>query len=339
MVGDHAAPRPLPLFLALVRNVAERDPELARAALDGLHAYMDAPRPNPRISRPKLAEVHGAALRDHGGVGRPLILIPSLINPPNILDLDDATSLAQSLAETRHVLLVDWGKAADRAALNVAQHVEQILLPMITGLDTPPLLVGYCLGGTMAMAAAQLVPVAGVATLAAPWHFSAYDRKARDALAAIWRDSRGAAGQLGAMPMEVLQAAFWALDPERTVGKFAAFGRLDPNSDEACRFVAMEDWANQGEPLPLPAAEELLDHMFGADAPGNGKWKVGGKIMSDSLPCPALHCLARGDHIVPAATAPRGRKAQIGSGHVGMIVGRARQDLHRDLHAFFAELT
>lgn len=338
MVGDHAAPRPLPLFLALVRNVAERDPQLARSALVGLHAYMAASRPNLRISYPKLAEAHGASLRDLGGGGRPLILIPSLINPPHILDLDDETSLAKALAKTHRILLVDWGKAADRASLDVAQHIEQILLPLIADLDAPPALVGYCLGGTMAIAAAQLTPVAGIATLAAPWHFSAYEGKARDALAAIWRDSRGASGQLGALPMEVLQAAFWALDPERTVAKFASFGALDPDSDEACRFVAMEDWANQGEPLPLPSAEELFERMFAADAPGRGNWRVGGRPMSDELPCPALHCIARGDHIVPTATAPDGQKTEIDSGHVGMIVGRARYDLHRELREFFAAL-
>ena len=57
---------------------------------------------------------------------------------------------------------------------------------------------------------------------------------------------------LGALPMEVLQAAFWSLDPERTVRKFAEFGRLDPASAEARRFVELEEWANEGEPLPLP---------------------------------------------------------------------------------------
>jgi polyhydroxyalkanoate synthesis regulator protein len=40
---QHArAPRPLPLFLELVREVSERDPELARAALAGLRAYEEA---------------------------------------------------------------------------------------------------------------------------------------------------------------------------------------------------------------------------------------------------------------------------------------------------------
>src|SRR5688500_19027914 len=84
-----AAPRPLPLFLELVRLRAEDDPELARAALDGLAIYASAKRSEPRAPRPVAAQIGGAALRDHGGSGAPVVLVPSLINPPTILDLDD----------------------------------------------------------------------------------------------------------------------------------------------------------------------------------------------------------------------------------------------------------
>ena len=82
------APRPLPLFLELVRMTAERDPGLARAALAGLAAYEQAERPPPIPPRAEVARIGPARLRDHGGAGPVAILIPSLINPPHILDLD-----------------------------------------------------------------------------------------------------------------------------------------------------------------------------------------------------------------------------------------------------------
>src|SRR5881628_1526957 len=80
------APRPLPLFLELLRKVSERDPELAREALGGLRAYEQAVRRERPPPKPEVARAAGAALRDHGGSGPPAILIPSLINPPHILD-------------------------------------------------------------------------------------------------------------------------------------------------------------------------------------------------------------------------------------------------------------
>src|SRR5687768_3716031 len=264
------APRPLPLFLELVRRMAERDPELGRAALDGLSAYERAQRPPPIPPRPEVARIGPARLRDHGGGGPPAILVPSLINPPHILDLDPEVSLAAAIAGMgRHALLLDWGEALERSELSVSGHVEQLLLPLLGELGEPAALVGYCLGGTMAIAAANLAPVERVATLAAPWNFAAYPAAGRDSLLSMWRHSRAAAHSLGALPMEVLQAAFWSLDPERTVSKFAQFASLDAAGAEARRFVQLEDWTNQGEPLPCAAAAELIEDFFAADLPGS----------------------------------------------------------------------
>ena len=101
--------------------------------------------------------------------------MPSLINPPRILDLDEQASLAGAIARMgRRALLLDWGKAEERARAVVAGHIEQLLLPLLRSIGEPAALVGYCLGGTMAIAAAELVPVERVATLAAPWNFARY---------------------------------------------------------------------------------------------------------------------------------------------------------------------
>src|SRR3954467_5831375 len=76
------APRPLPLFLELVREVSVRDPKLAADALAGLRASAAAPRRGPPPPQPEIARVRGAVLRDYGGDGPPAVMVPSLINPP-----------------------------------------------------------------------------------------------------------------------------------------------------------------------------------------------------------------------------------------------------------------
>jgi polyhydroxyalkanoate synthase len=331
------APRPLPLFLELVRQVSERDPALAREALSGLRAYEAAertPRPAPM---PEIARARGACLRDHGGQGQPAVLIPSLINPPRILDLDAQTSLAGVVARmSRRSLLLDWGQADERSDLSVAGHVEELLLPLLRSIGEPIALVGYCLGGTMAIATANLIECGRVVTLAAPWNFSHYPAASRSALQDMWSHSQTASRELGALPMEVLQASFWSLDPERTVKKFAEFGGLDPGSAEARRFVQLEDWANEGEPLPYPAARELIENLFDRDLSGCGEWRVGGRTVTDRLQVPFLNLTAERDRIAPAATAPAGETVGIASGHVGMIIGSARERLHDALKAFLA---
>ena len=310
--------------------MSERDPELARAALAGLRAYEQAPRHERPPRKPEIARVGGATLRDHGGDGPPLVLVPSLINPPRILDLDAQVSLTGAIARMgRRTFLLDWGKADERAGLSVAGHIEELLLPLLRSVGDPVALVGYCLGGTMAIAAASLVAVERLVTIAAPWHFARYPQASKQALAEMWAHAEPAAKQLGALPMEVLQAAFWSLDPQRTVRKFAEFGRLDPSSADARRFVGLEEWANEGEPLPYAAAKELIEELFGNDLPGSGEW-----LGKDDVPVPALHLTAEHDRIAPAATAPAGERTAILSGHVGMIVGSARAQLHAALATF-----
>jgi polyhydroxyalkanoate synthase len=325
------------LFLELVRIVSESEPELAAKALDGLAKYEDAPRLDPGEAKPAVASVASATVRDHGGSGPPVLRVPSLINPPSILDLDREVSLTDAIANMgRRVLLVDWGEASGRADFSVGDCVEAMLAPMLRELGEPVALVGYCLGGTMAIAAANLAPVERVATLAAPWNFAGYPQTARDSLSKLWAGSESAARRLGQLPMEVLQAAFWSLDPRRTVAKFAAFAELDPRSDRARRFVTLEDWANEGEPLPFPAARELMEGLFGGDCPGRGEWRAGGLTVSDALGCPVLNITASNDRITPASTAPAGNSVQVESGHVGMVVGSARSKLHEALAKFLS---
>lgn len=314
--------------------MSERDPELARAALAGLRSYEQAPRRERPPPKPEIVRIGAAALRDHGGSGPPALLVPSLINPPRILDLDAKVSLTAAIARMgRRSLLLDWGEAEGRR-LSVAGHIEELLLPLLRSIGEPVALIGYCLGGTMAIAAANLIPCERIVTLAAPWNFSRYPESARTALQDMWRHSEAASRELGALPMEVLQASFWSLDPGRTVRKFAEFGSLDPAGPDARRFVELEEWANEGEPLPYPAAKELIEDLFGRDVAGTGAWAVGGKTVTDKLTCPALHITAERDLIAPPATVASGEAVPIPTGHVGMIVGSARERLHEALATF-----
>ena len=314
-------PRPLPLFLDLLRKAVARDPDLGRQALEGLRRYQSALPPPPRRERPVVHHLHGTSLRDCGGKGPMVVLVPSLINPPTILDLDRDCSLADALAARNRVLLLDWGSAAARKNLSLDGHVDERLMPLIEGAG-PAVLVGYCLGGTLALAAAaRSGAVQAVATLASPYHFGAYEAAARAHFSRLWRTSEATAAQLGFLPMEVLQAAFWQIDPGRIVAKFARFASAQRGSSEARRFVTLEDWANGGEPLPLPAARQLVEALFEQD-----------RALAPLPLCPMLHVTAATDRIVPAATAASGEQVCLPSGHVGMIVGRgAPASLHAPL--------
>jgi polyhydroxyalkanoate synthase len=263
------------------------------------------------------------------------VFVPSLINPPSILDLEGKSLLRWLAQQGVRPMLVDWGwDVAARSGLSVGGHVTEILLPLLDALGEEATLVGYCLGGTMAIAAAALRPVRSVAAIAAPWHFAGFPDEARARLIGLWASAGATAERLGMLPMEALQSAFWALDPARTIRKFEAFAAMPPENEEARRFVILEDWANDGPPLPVAAARELFETLFRDDAPGRGRWHVGGRpIDPAALACPVLDIVSTSDRIVPAASSTGvGERLALASGHVGMIIGsRAEETLWEPL--------
>lgn len=310
------------------------------AALVGLRAYQQAPRPARLPEPPVVAEAGRARLLDYGGEGPAAVFVPSLINPPTILDLAEDNSMLRWLAGRGvRPLLVDWGNplasgTAHADDLDVAGHVEHLLLPLREALGAPHHLVGYCLGGTMAAAAAAAAPPLSLTLIAAPWRFAGFPDAARSALDLMWRSAEPTARRLSALPMEVLQTAFWRLDPARTVAKFERFGALPAGDPRARAFVILEDWANDGPPLAFGAARELVEDMFGGDVTGGGRWRVAGASVDPAaLPCPVLDIVSTTDRIVPEASAARaGEVRTLGLGHVGMVVGgRAKQSLWEPL--------
>lgn len=319
----------MPLFLSILWRETENDPVLRRFALAGLRKYQEAPRHiRPLQSGDYVA--HGRAKLLHKGTANtrsdraPVILIPSLVNPPHILDLSPGKSLAAFLCMRGHdPWLVDWGiPSAQDAAQNLGDHVTDLLQPLLQQLDRPPVLVGYCLGGTLAIAAAQHCGAKAVATIAAPWDFSGYPETDSKEIADLWSGAKSMCEKLGYVPMEVLQSGFWALDPARTIRKFAAFAKMDIGSAAADAFIAVEDWANEGAPLTWGTGKDLFEKFYAANVTGAGSWHVAGKPLAlAEIDIPSLSISSSNDKIVPAAASPVFEKNMaLELGHVGMIV-------------------
>lgn len=279
-------------------------------------------------------------------IGPPIVLVPSLINAPDVMDLSHERSLLRFLLRSgANAMLVDWGSPdPEDRDLDLAGHVERLLLPLLDTLDSPPILVGYCLGGTLALAAGAALEAAGtparaVATIAAPWRFSGYDEAFRAEAQRIWEGAEPVCEALGQVPMEVLQTGFWSLDPMRTVSKFAAFADMEEASGAYHAFITLEDWANTGAPLTLATGRDLVERCYGTDEPGAGRWSVAGTIAApQTLSCPTLAIASTTDRIVPsAATPPLRERIDLALGHVGMMVGgRAESALFRPLADWIA---
>ncbi len=317
-------------------------PEEAAKALIGLQKIQSISAARAAKLPDAVAQIGRATLHDYGGSGDAVVFVPSLINPANILDLTPQRALLPWLAtQGFHPYLVNWGDVApEDHDLSISDHIRSILVPLLQTLTPPAHLVGYCLGGTMALAAAQLTEVQSLTLIAAPWRYAAYPADSRAAMADIWAAAKSTANDMGVLPMEVLQTMFWQLDPQGTIGKYARFAGLLPHTPEHDLFLAMEQWANGGAPLPFAAARELFEDFIANDKPGQGEWQIASQsIKPQNIRCRTLEIVSLTDRIAPAATATQHfERLEIARGHVGMITGsQAKQRLWVPLREWLSQ--
>ena len=323
-------PHPLPVFLAALQSASAGDPARLGTALAGLARYQQAVRPPAAPKRPEFARVGRVTLRGTAGP-RPVVLVPSLINPPDVLDLPGRSLMAHLEGAGFTPLIIDWGDTPE--PLGLMELVTQRLVPLVSQLGQPAAIAGYCLGGTLALALAAQMPVTRLALIAAPWNFAGYGDDQRQSLAAWWASARPLAQAMGQLPIDLLQPAFWSLDPAGLLAKYARLA--DASAAELSDFVRLEDWATGGAPISLAAAHDL------AALYANGGWpETESGVDAGAITAPILDVIASADRIVPPAAALSslgiGKPLRLDAGHVGMVVGRrAPQLLWQSLADFF----
>jgi polyhydroxyalkanoate synthase len=332
---------------ALRREIGRRLQRLA----DGVLAYRQSPVHRTLENPPAVWSEGNTRLLDYGAThraararrARAVLVVPSLINRWEVLDLTVEKSLLRAMAALGlRPYLVDWGTPnAEERRFDTTAYVarlERALGFVGKRARRAPAVLGYCMGGTLAVALAARKPrrVAGLALLAAPWDFHA-DRSGQAFLLTAGPLLAQLADQAGELPVDILQTLFWSLDPWLAVKKFGRFLGMDQHSDSARDFVLLEDWLNDGAPLAGPVARECLVGWYGDNLPGSNKWVVGGKrIVPSKISKPALVMIPSGDRIVPPLSAAalvdpkRGLKnatrLDLPLGHIGMVVsGRARE--------------
>lgn len=299
------------------------------------------------------------ATKNGGGSKQPdktthtIFAVPSLVNRAYILDLNEDSSLLRYLARRgHHPLLVDWqAPGAEEARFDISDYVTKRLELALeaAAADGPVVVLGYCMGGLLALALAARRPelVKGLVLLATPWDFHSADLAHSRAAPTVFETQLPVYERLGQMPVDALQAMFAALDPMLAVRKFLRFGRLDQASPQARGFVALEDWVNDGVPLTAPVARECLLDWYRDNQPVQGKWEIGGApVVPEEYAGPALLFVPSNDRIVPPGSAtaladalPGAELVRPPAGHIGMVTGsRARKSVWKPLRKWLKGL-
>jgi poly(3-hydroxyalkanoate) synthetase len=311
------------------------------ALIEGIAAYRRHPWRRDLPDPPARWTEGGSRLLDYGGTGTPVLFVPSLVNRAYVLDLAPGHSMLRWLAgQGVRPLLLDWGwpdQEERRFSLTdyIAGRLERALAASCTAAGESVVLAGYCMGGTLAVAAAQRRPelIRGLALLAAPWDFHAPDRERALSAARCLPLLEPALAFSHTLPIDGLQTLFALLDPFGVADKYRSFGRLDPDTDRARLFVALEDWLNDGVPLAAPVAREVLAGWYGANSPAQGTWRVAGlPVDPAAVRMPCFVAAPGRDRIVPpesarplAAAIPGAMLHEPQAGHIGMAAGSSAE--------------
>jgi len=360
------SPRLLKRAESLQKSLQKVDPDLFATAVedqsrqrlaafaDGVHGYRSMPAQPRPVPPPAVWRSGNIRMLDYGTVckkpadGPPLLFIPSLINRAYILDLTKQRSLMRFLASKGfRPLLIDWGDTGpERQNDTLDDYIAGRLVDALNAAHAltgkAVTVAGYCMGGLLALALAQVCPepVRALVLLATPWDFAAMESGKTRMLQAMAPGLEQMLDVTGVMPVDVLQAMFASLDPQLGPRKFQAFATLHPQSDQARDFVALEDWVNDGVPLAGPVARECLRGWYIENSTGRGEWRISGQpIEPENIAVPTLVVAPKRDHIVPPATViPLGEKIagattlHVDAGHIGMVVGSgARKKLYGPL--------
>ena len=311
------------------------------ALLAGIAAYRRHPFHRTLEDPPALWGEGASRLLDYGPRDAPpLLVVPSLVNRAYVLDLLPEHSMLRFLAAGGvRPLLLDWGypDEAERA-FTLSDYIAGRLERAIAAVGRPVTLVGYCMGGLMAAAAALRRPdlVRRLVLLATPWDFwAASARRARE-LADMLPLMDPMMAESGTLSIDGLQTLFAMADPGGVGAKYRDFGGQDQGSARARMFVALEDWLNDGIPLAGPVARETLGGWYGRNSPKAGEWRVLGlEVRPERLAMPCFVATPARDRIVPPESARALADAIPGAvvhtpraGHIGMIAGSsARAEL------------
>jgi polyhydroxyalkanoate synthase len=232
--------------------------------------------------------------------------------------------------------VVDWdAPGPEEQGFDLTRYIAGRLDGALNAVQREPggpiLVLGYCMGGMLALALAlrRQRDLAGLICLATPWDFHADGETQPKLIGEMGRAFDPLFHILGEMPVDLLQSFFAALDPVSLLAKFRRFAQMPAASEQAQKFVALEDWLNDGVGLAAPVARECLGDWYGANTPGRGLWKIDGRpVTPDALDLPTLAMVPSSDRIVPPKSAlglaqklKRGETQVPAAGHIGMMVG------------------
>ena len=274
----------------------------------------------------------------------PVLLVMSLVSKAYIFDLRPGSSFVEVLlAKGLDVFLLDWGVPDHLDAENTFETYCDDYLPKAVratcdeaGVEGVTLL-GYCLGGVLALlhtAGHPDSPVTTLVCMATPVDFS---KMGPGTL--LTTDGRldidDMIDDTGNVPADAILNSFRLLRP---TGDFSGYANLWQNlwNDEyVSSHQIMTQWSKDHVPFPGACFRQIVDLFVRRNLLRTGRVPLGDRVVDlADIVVPFLDITGERDHIVPIE-ANGGLAELVGStdveemrlaaGHVGLVVGKTAQ--------------
>lgn len=273
------------------------------------------------------------------GPGKPILIVASLINRYYVLDLlPELSVIAQLTRRGFDVYVLDWkAPGAAGPSLDFASYVDGVIpAAAATAANRhgrAPLVIGYCMGGTLATMFAARHPdhLRGLCLLGTPIEFGTSGELAK--LTDRRRfDAELLMEILGNMPPAMMQSGFKLLNPGDAWNKLVGLLRDAGDADRVRHFVALESWLDDNIAFPGGLYRKYIAELYQDDLLCKRTMKVGGTLVDlRQLTAPLLNVIALRDHIC-APPASRALLPLVGStdvevmefdtGHIGLTSSR-----------------
>ena len=321
-------PRPLPLFLEMLRSETAAEPARMQRALAGLRTLSGGASGRRRARRCRRSPRGSARACAIMAATGPPVGVRAVADQPAV-DPRPRRQVAAALARRARRAAVarrlGLGRRAHARACRSRTMSTQVLLPLLDERSarrvrrwsatasaarwpSPPRRCGRS-------GASRRSPRPGISP--------AFPTRRGRGWPALWAGASRPPSGSGCCRWRRCRAPSGRSTRRGRSRKFEAYAAMPPESEEARRFVILEDWANDGPPLAGAAARELFETLFRDDAPGRGEWRVGGK---SSIP-PRSPARSSTSSRPATASSPRrsrpaaGERLELASGHVGMVIG------------------
>ena len=313
---------------------------------DGVLAYRDHPvhrslEEPPAVWREGNTRVldFGATHRAARGKGvRAVLVVPSLINRWEVLDLTADKSLLRAMAaQGLRPYLVDWGTPdAEERRFDLATYIARLdraLAFVAKRARRRPAVMGYCMGGTLSVmfAARHADKLRGLVLLGTPVEFrlsgELYDLTDRRRF-----DADLLMDVLGNMPPFMMQSGFKLLNPLDAVNKLTSLLRDAGDGERVRHFVALESWLDDNVAFPGGVYREYIRALYQDDLLCKRIMRIAGTPVDlAKLTAPLLNVIALRDHIcappasralMPLVGAKEKEVMEFDTGHIGLTTSR-----------------